>query len=141
MHFLRFNSLAHTFWYTQVLCNGSKSRFGSQADPCSNPTPPLFSYVTLGELLCITKFISLSYRMSEIIIQIVGSNCIRVRQTKTWDHLLQRRSVYTWTNLSSSNKTERNHMGGKITACSAVGQLLDKRHKKTEKSLLPLQKS
>ena len=63
--------------------------WGAIAFSSSNPTPPLFSYVTLGELLCITKFSSLSYKMSEIIILIVGSNGILVRQARTWDHLLQ----------------------------------------------------
>ena len=87
--------------------------WGAIAFSSSNPTPPLFSYVTLGELLCITKFSSLSYKMSEIIILIVGSNSILVRQARTWDHLLQ--CLYLDKPLLQQQQPQKTCMGLKIT--------------------------
>ena len=54
MHFSRFNSLAYTFLYTQVLFSGSKSRFGNQADLCSNPAAAAAAAKSLqsGPTLC-----------------------------------------------------------------------------------------
>ena len=43
--------------------------------------------------------------------------CFSVRQTGTWDPLLQCCNACTWTHLSLSNKIQRNYMGQKITAC------------------------
>ena len=38
-----------------------------------------------------------------------------LRQAGTWDPLLQFCSACTWTNVSSSNKIQRNYIGLKIT--------------------------
>ena len=40
-----------------------------------------------------------------------------LRQAGTWDSLLQCCNACTWTNLSSSNKTQRHYQGLKITVC------------------------
>ena len=62
----------------------------------------------------------------------------RLRQPGTWDPLLQSRK---WTNVSSSNKTQRNYKGLKITVCvNNWGRLWTTNYKKT-KNTLPLLKS
>ena len=53
--------------------------------------------------------------------QLLEATCLPwlvvLRQARTWDPLLQCCHACTWTNLSSSNKIQRNCMGLKITAC------------------------
>ena len=57
-----------------------------------------------------------------------------IRWTGTWASLLQ--FCNAWTHFSSSNKTQRNCMGPKITTyMPSWGQILDKRYKKTPKNL------
>ena len=41
-----------------------------------------------------------------------------MRQAVNWDTLLQCCNACTWTNLSASNKIQRNYMGLKLTACT-----------------------
>ena len=58
-----------------------------------------------------------------------------VRLAGTWDPLLHCCNACTWTNLSSSNKIQRNYMGLKITACMrSWGKFWTKDTKRPKKS-------
>ena len=59
---------------------------------------------------------------------------LKVRQAGTWDPLLQCCNACTWTNVSLSNKIQRNHKGLKITACMCSwGKFWTARYKETKK--------
>ena len=54
----------------------------------------------------------------------------------TWDPLLQCCNACTWTNVSSSNKIQRNYKELKITACmpTQLGQIMDNEIQRDQKN-------
>ena len=57
-----------------------------------------------------------------------------VRQAGTWDPLIQCCNTCTWTNVSLSNKIQRNYKRLKIIVCMCSwGKLRTRRYKKTKK--------
>ena len=60
----------------------------------------------------------------------------------TWDPLLQCYNAYTWKNFSSNKiLMQRDEKRLKITACRQLGEIIDNKIQKEQKSQLPLLRS